>query len=576
MVLNESLINRTRMTTGLVMFTYVLGHLLDHANGVISVGAMQAWLHYMILIWGNPVGDTLLYGSLLIHISLALRSLWLRRSLRMPAMEAAQFGLGFLIPVLLADHIAGTRLALGLYDASVDYRAQLLWFYVLAPMRGLEQVALLIAAWTHACIGLNYSLRLKSWYGQGKWLLFAGALLVPALALIGFFEGGREVATLAQDPTWISNVALKRPLPPGGTEHLDTLGDLIRGIALGLLAAVLAGRVVRARLQYRHGAVIITYPNRRRVRILPGTSVLEASREASIPHASICGGRGRCTTCRIRVIGPMESIPEPSDTEIRVLHGIGAPPNVRLACQLRPTGDIEVTPLLSADVTASEGVGKRMDMQGMELEIAILFCDIRSFTHLAERMLPYDVVFLLNRYFAETGRAVEEAGGRVDKFLGDGVMALFGVERGPAEGCRAGLAAARAISERLDHLNAVLQANQAEPIRIGMGLHVGRVIVGEMGYGRTVSVTAIGDAVNTASRLETETKQFGVELVVSEDVARHAGIDLGAYPCFQIDIRGRDEKLEIRTVMKAKELPAFEPARSGGAEKTLDLAAQPG
>lgn len=575
MVLNESLINRTRMTTGLIMFSYVLGHLLDHANGVVSVGAMQAWLHYMILIWSNPIGETVLYGALTIHIALALRSLWLRRSLRMPAMEAAQFGLGFLIPVFLADHIAGTRLALGLYDASVDYRAQLLWFYVLAPLRGLQQVTLLIVAWTHACIGLNYNLRLKSWYDRAKWLLFAAALLVPTLALVGFFEGGREVAALAQDPAWVSNVAFKHPLPPDGTEHLDDLRDLMLVILLGLLAAVLAGRVVRSRLQHRRGTVTLTYPSGRRVRVLPGTSVLEASQMAGIPHASICGGRGRCTTCRIRVMGPMESIPEPSDTEIRVLHGIGAPPNVRLACQLRPTGDLEVTPLLSADVTASEGVGRRMDMQGTEQEIAILFCDIRAFTHLAEHMLPYDVVFLLNRYFAETGRAVEAAGGRVDKFLGDGVMALFGVERGPADGCRAGLAAARAISERLDHLNAVLQANQAEPIRIGMGLHVGRVIVGEMGYGRTVSVTAIGDAVNTASRLETETKQFGVELVVSEDVAQHAGIDLGAFPHFQIDIRGRVEKLDIRTVKKARELPAVDPAGSAATETQPDLAAQP-
>ena len=88
-------------------------------------------------------------------------------------------------------------------------------------------------------------------------------------------------------------------------------------------------------------------------------------------------------------------------------------------------------------------------MQGSEREIAILFADIRGFTALAEGRLPYDVVFVLNRYFSAMGRAIESAGGRVDKFIGDGVMALFGIESGPQAGCRAALAAARLMSERL-------------------------------------------------------------------------------------------------------------------------------
>ena len=198
-------------------------------------------------------------------------------------------------------------------------------------------------------------------------------------------------------------------------------------------------------------------------------------------------------------------------------------------------------PLLPADVTAREGFNRVMDMQGMELEIAVLFCDIRSFTKLAERMLPYDVVFLLNRYFAEMGRAVEEAGGRVDKFLGDGVMAHIGVDRGPVDGSRAALAASRTMPERLDPLNATHEGELKEPIGIGIGLHAGSTIVGEMGYGMTVTVTAIGDAVNTASRLEAETKSYGVQLVVSDIVARHAGVDLGACPLREIEIRGREE-----------------------------------
>jgi adenylate cyclase len=551
---NENLINRTRLTTGLILFSYVSGHLLDHATGVISVAAMQSWLRIMLAIWSNPVGTTALYGALLIHMALALTALWRRRSLRMPAMEAAQLSLGFLVPLVLAQHVANTVLTYRLYGVGVDYNAVLLKLYVLSPVSGLAQAALLIAAWTHGCIGLNYNFRRFGWYAQGKWPLFALALWVPLLALLGFYEGGREVAVLAQDPAWVA-MALPHPLPAGAAAHLDMLGQSIRAIVLALLAAVLIGRVVRRQLQLRKGAVVITYPDGRKVRVVGGTSVLEASRNARIPHASICGGRGRCSTCRIRVVGRAGTIPAPDEAEIGVLRGIRAPPNVRLACQLRPTGDVQVTPLLPADISAREGFGKVMDLAGSELEIAVLFCDIRSFTRLAEHMLPFDVVFLLNRYFAEMGRAVEEAGGRVDKFIGDGVMALFGVDRGPQEGCRAALVAARAMSDRLDQLNATLSVDLQEPIRVGIGLHVGRAIVGSMGYGHTVTVTAIGDAVNAASRLEAETKILGVELVVSDAVARRAGIDLGAFPLREIDLRGRQDAVAVRIVSRAKELP---------------------
>jgi adenylate cyclase len=284
--------------------------------------------------------------------------------------------------------------------------------------------------------------------------------------------------------------------------------------------------------------------------------VLEASGLAGIPHASVCGGRGRCSTCRIRVRGEIHSIDPPAEDEMRVLHRIGATPNVRLACQLRPRGAVEVTPLLPPFARAADG-RHRVDLaQGRELEIAILFVDIRGFTALSEGRLPYDVVFVLNRYFAAIGLAVESAGGRVDKFIGDGVMALFGIERGAHTGCREALAAARLISARLDELNASLGGELDRPLRIGIGIHCGPAIVGEMGYGNAASITAIGDAVNTASRLESLTKNFACELVVSDETVSKAGLDLSGSPLHEIEIRGKREMLAVRIVERAAELPA--------------------
>ena len=147
-----------------------------------------------------------------------------------------------------------------------------------------------------------------------------------------------------------------------------------------------------------------------------------------------CGSLLAQRICRRRAAG-----------ELKVLQRVGAAPDVRLACQLRPTNNLTVTPLLPAHAQASEGYGQPAYLAGQERMIAVMFADIRSFTGIAETKLPYDLVFFLNSYFAAVGAAIVSSGGIIDKFVGDGVMALFGVESGPEEGCRQALAAAQAM-----------------------------------------------------------------------------------------------------------------------------------
>jgi len=245
----------------------------------------------------------------------------------------------------------------------------------------------------------------------------------------------------------------------------------------------------------------------------------------------------------------------PEADEARVLARVGAPDGVRLACQIRPSHDLTVAPLLPPTATARDAGLSAVHLEGEEREIAILFADLRSFTRVAEQKLPYDVVFLLNRYFAAMGRAVEEAGGRVDKFIGDGVMALFGVEGDAGQACRRALAAARGMARELDQLNDALAYDLEVPLRMGIGIHAGAVIVGAMGYGGATSVTAVGDSVNTASRLEGLTKDFGCQLVVSDRVAEYAGVDLTAFRREEMEIRGRSESLGVRVIAKARDLP---------------------
>ncbi len=548
------MIQRLRLFSGLVMLAYVTMHLLNHAVGLISLEAMENVLWYIFRIWTNRPAQLVLYSSFLIHYVLALYALWQRQTLRLRASELSQVVLGFAIPLLLVRHVVTTRISDSFLHTDVGYYAYLLWVYfVRSPEYGFVQMLVLVVAWGHAMIGLHFWLKVRPWYARLQPTALVVAVLVPVLSLLGAIEAGRQVTALAADPNWIHE---RITLPsPEAQSSLDTITELLSWFFAAMVGAVLLARVARRIWQRRHGLVRIGYPDGRIVEVTPGTSVLEASRLAGIPHASVCGGRGRCSTCRIRVRGEMHSMDPPAEDEQLVLRRIGATSNVRLACQLRPRGAVEVTPLLPPFAHAVDG-RRRVDLaQGSEREIAILFVDIRGFTALSEGRLPYDVVFVLNRYFAAMGRAVEVAGGRVDKFIGDGIMALFGIERGAHTGCREALAAARLISARLDELNASLGAELDRPLRIGIGIHCGPAIVGEMGYGNAASITAIGDAVNTASRLETLTKNFACELVVSDETASRAGLDLSGSPLHEIEIRGKREMLAVRIVQRAAELP---------------------
>ena len=548
---------RLRLLSGLAIFAYVAMHLVNHAMGLVSIEAMERVLVVVEAIWSTPPGQFLLYGGFAVHYALALWALWQRRSLKLRGAELAQLALGFAIPFLLIRHVAATRISADFLGTHVGYYGYFLWVYfVNAPGRGALQLVVLVVAWAHAMIGLHYWLKVRPWYERVRWAALVAAVLVPVLSLLGAVEAGRQVAALAAQPGWTRQAFAAMVLPsPAARQAADTIGNAGIAFFAAALALVLAARLVRRLHRRSRGLVRISYPGGRSIEVMRGTSVLEASRLADVPHASVCGGRGRCSTCRIRVRAGEGALDPPSEGELRVLRRIRAAHDVRLACMLRPQGPIMATPLLPPFAGAADGRRRADIAEGSEREIAIMFVDIRGFTAFSEGRLPYDVVFVLNRYFAAVGQAIEAAGGRVDKFIGDGVMALFGIEGGGAAGCRASLAAARLVSERLGALNRSLLGELDRPIRIGIGIHAGPVIVGEMGYGKASAMTAIGDAVNTASRLEGLTKEYGCELVVSETVVARAGIDLGAAPRHEIEIRGRRRALAIRVVADAAGLP---------------------
>jgi adenylate cyclase len=242
------------------------------------------------------------------------------------------------------------------------------------------------------------------------------------------------------------------------------------------------------------------------------------------------------------------------------LERIGAPPNVRLACQLRPVADLSIMPLLPANAQARDGFAQPSYLAGQERNIAVLFADLRSFTGMAEHKLPYDLVFILNSYFDAVGNAISRCGGIVDKFIGDGVMALFGVETSPETGCRQALAAAGQIVESVDALSRTLAGELDAPLRIGVGIHSGPAVVGRMGYGEAIHVTAIGDTVNVASRLQDLSKEYSCQLVISAEVAKRADVDVSAFPRHELTVRNRRESLAIYVIDDLRAVVSEQPS----------------
>ena len=309
--------------------------------------------------------------------------------------------------------------------------------------------------------------------------------------------------------------------------------------------------IIRARF---FGRIIVSYPGGETVSIPKGTSVLEASRKGKIPHQSVCGGRGRCTTCRVKVTANEGTLTSPSAHEIKAIERVGLDDNVRLACQLRPTSNISVQPLLNPDNTL-ETVRSARALTGKEQETVVLFVDLRDFTKLSEKKLPYDVVYILNKYYAVCGEIIEKNGGRLDKFIGDGIMAIFDISSDSNVNSKNALVSANAISKSMKTLNSEMKTDFSEDMRFGMGIHAGSMIVGMMGYGKTVTETAVGDNVNIAARLEELTKAYKCELVVSKYVADKANIDTKKMKPKTVDIRGRIEVLEVFTFEKAADIP---------------------
>jgi adenylate cyclase len=185
-----------------------------------------------------------------------------------------------------------------------------------------------------------------------------------------------------------------------------------------------------------------------------------------------------------------------------------------------------------------------------------MFIDMRRSTSIAEKRLPFDTMFIINRFLAAVSSAIEDAGGKPNQFVGDGILALFGLEKSPAIACRQAINAVARIAAQVDQLNRDLASDLREPIGYGIGVNGGRVIIGDIGYREHIVFTALGDAVNVAARLQDIAKELGCEVVLAEEIFRTAGLAPDALATREVRIRGRDKPMVVRLAERAKLLAA--------------------
>jgi adenylate cyclase len=242
-------------------------------------------------------------------------------------------------------------------------------------------------------------------------------------------------------------------------------------------------------------------------------------------------------------------LPRPSGRESFVLTRVGArtDPAIRLACQLRPNADVAVIPVLPTNVGADFVRNRHPIHIGEERYIVSMFVDMRGSTKLAEARLPFDIVFLINRFLGAASQAVLDAGGQPNQFIGDGMLALFGLDVDPPTACRQAMGAAADVAANVEYMNHQFATELPEPIAFGIGIHGGDVIIGDIGFRDHTVFTAVGDAVNVAARLQDMTKTLNCTIIVSEEVCKTGGIAADALTRTEVSIRGRDEPMTVRT-----------------------------
>jgi len=262
------------------------------------------------------------------------------------------------------------------------------------------------------------------------------------------------------------------------------------------------------------------------VEIAKGQSILDASLSAGIPHIHACGGNAKCSTCRVLVVEGEGHLTPPTQKEKFLKSKMHFPPNVRLACQTHVTGELAKVRRIIQDETdiglyVGSSAGDSTQQLGQEMEMALLFLDIRNFTHIVETHSAFDVIHIIRKLFSSFESRIESNGGKIVETTGDGLYAVFGHETSKEQRANSAVQAGYSMLEDLETLNeAYFIPYFDERIEAGIGVHIGKVVSGSVRVGAEDHSVVMGYAVNIASRLQTATKELNNNFIVSSEIHR--------------------------------------------------------
>jgi len=252
----------------------------------------------------------------------------------------------------------------------------------------------------------------------------------------------------------------------------------------------------------------------------PDSTILEAMLKAKINHTHVCGGNARCTTCRIYIMDGLSNCLPRNEKEKQLAENLGFPQDIRLACQTKISGNIAIRRAVVDDLDIEIVLKQFGDAPGTKLgqekDLAILFTDIVNYTEFAEALPAYDVVHVLNRYYQTMNGIIVQHKGIISDVAGDGILALFGAIGDSKNPVLDAIHAVRAMNAALTQFNGYLNQMYDWSFGIRAGINFGKVIVGNFNTGMMSKISAIGDAVNLASRIETANKDFGTKLLISQ------------------------------------------------------------
>ena len=370
-----------------------------------------------------------------------------------------------------------------------------------------RQLALLVPGWLHGCLGVNFAFGRRAWYQRARPLFFAVALLLPVLGALGFLAMGKELAADVANRAFLDS---NSDVDAATRIALARTRDTLLALWFALIGSVFVAREVRAFVERRRNtAIAIAYPQRV-ARVPAGWSVLEASRSHHIPHMSMCGGNARCSTCRVQVTAGDAHCPPPEAPERATLDRIGAAPGVRLACQLRPTGDVAVVPLLAATGACA---GARTGLPPWPSTISSSFSSRGAIATCSRagtcrRTSSTCRGCSSRRWQAPSSRP----GGTVSETRVDGVIALFGLAGEAAAARGHARTAAIAIDRALAGLRRRYASEFGAPADFTTFVHEGPGAVSGDPSGQAGHLLAAGEAFDTIAALSTA------------DLGRHAAI----------------------------------------------------